>query len=227
MQASQQMRAFRGARAVSNAKYPLGGPKSGGAVVELSVAMMDQRRMHLKQRHDPIDLDQRWYQPKARLGHLRAVIEDELHKLKRLRAAINSQREHAVDSDDAKAVVVSRHRILEVCASVGPELDSVKKALLHPDTQNTAVCEHLAMDALLQEKLRAAGYEKDALVLKLIGEGFAAFEHCGSTTEERMQKLSARRDLLVSLYGHRIYHPYMAEQSRSAQRATASLGVQR
>jgi len=92
----------------------------------------------------------------------------------------------------------------------------LKKALLHPDTQNTAVCEHLAMDALLQEKLRAAGYEKDALVLKLIGEGFAAFEHCGSTTEERMQKLSARRDLLVSLYGHRIYHLYMAEQSHVA-----------
>jgi len=178
----------------------------------LASVLNDVARAKKRKAGEP--LEDTWYRPEKWGGHLRGVIEDELHKLKRLRAALNNQHTESSKFMRDTQVALSKERILEVCdldVNKGNEkLQLIKKAICHPDTQNTAVCEWIVMCPELPAALRKEGHFKDAVILELFGAGFEAFEKKGYTVEERTSMLMARNDLIASLYGNRLFDPDLA-----------------
>jgi len=123
------------------------------------------------------------------------------------------------DTLSATAVVISRHRILDMCENYGekhPELQLVKKCMSHPDKQNTAVCEWIVMCNELQECLQKEGFHKDAYALEVFAGGFKAFEKKGYSTEQRTAMIKKRTEYVDSLLGNRVYDPMLANQSHVA-----------
>ena len=61
-----------------------------------------------------------------------------------------------------------------------PTLKSVRDALVHPDSQDSAVCDWLLFSEHFRNKILEKGYFKEAYVIAVIGGGYYAFEGDGA-----------------------------------------------
>ena len=114
-----------------------------------------------------------------------AGCESEQHKLKRCLAQVCSQKERNPGSERASELLICQCRIEAVCQDELPgtaeyeDLQRALQALRHSDDQCEHTAKHVFYCQTLQTRLKARGWEKDALALEIIGEAHQAWSVAG------------------------------------------------
>ncbi|PNH04686.1 hypothetical protein TSOC_009132 [Tetrabaena socialis] len=139
---------------------------------------------------------------KPRLDH-----EDYMHKLTCFVSQLRAQQ----PSDSSSwPLLLSLRNILAVSAGC-PELAHITAALAKSaDAQSVPLVEALVYDTNLQVRLVAAGHAEDALVLRLLGEEYQAWDMPHLTCPVRVQRMQALHALLRQLVLPQLNDPRQA-----------------